>query len=247
MPCLHDEPYAYLELFEPEFRGVAALIFLSEPEMELARRIHPGLSPHMLTGAGVTVPDSYSVDGFRKKFGVERPFLLYAGRREGGKNWEQLVEMWATATRLHDLPFDLVTMGAGEVRPPDGLADRVIDLGFVSDSDRNDAFAAASAYIQPSSLESFSRTVMEAWLAGTPVVANAGSAVVSWHVERALPACSTATRPSSSSASASLRPPPMRHPARRAGPALRARALPLGCRTRPGGNRTRAVSPLPER
>jgi glycosyltransferase involved in cell wall biosynthesis len=39
-------------------------------------------------------------------------------------------------------------------------------------------------YVQPSELESFSLTVMEAWLAGTPVVANAASAVVSWHVER---------------------------------------------------------------
>ena len=60
----------------------------------------------------------------------------------------------------------------------------MIDLGLVSDRDRDDAFAAASAYLQPSTLESFSRTVMEAWLAGTPVIANAASAVVSWHCER---------------------------------------------------------------
>jgi glycosyltransferase involved in cell wall biosynthesis len=33
-------------------------------------------------------------------------------------------------------------------------------------------------------MESFSRTVMEAWLAGTPVIANAASAVVSWHCDR---------------------------------------------------------------
>ena len=44
--------------------------------------------------------------------------------------------------------------------------------------------AAATGYVQPSVMESFSRTVMEAWAAGTPVVANAGSAVVAWHVER---------------------------------------------------------------
>ena len=38
--------------------------------------------------------------------------------------------------------------------------------------------------MQPSALESFSRTVMEAWLAGTPVIANSASAVVSWHCAR---------------------------------------------------------------
>ena len=38
--------------------------------------------------------------------------------------------------------------------------------------------------IPPRMMASFSRTVLEAWAAGTPVVANAGSAVVSWHIER---------------------------------------------------------------
>ena len=48
-----------------------------------------------------------------------------------------------------------------------------IDLGQLTDRDKDDAFAAAAAYVQPSAMESFSRTVMEAWLAGTPVIANA--------------------------------------------------------------------------
>jgi glycosyltransferase involved in cell wall biosynthesis len=33
-------------------------------------------------------------------------------------------------------------------------------------------------------MESFSRTVMEAWLAGTPVLVVHGSQVVEWHCER---------------------------------------------------------------
>ena len=79
---------------------------------------------------------------------------------------------------------DLVTMGVGEVDPPSSVADRVHDLGFLSDEEAPDAFAAAAAYVQPSRNESFSRTVMEAWMAGTPVLANAESAVVAWHCER---------------------------------------------------------------
>ena len=64
------------------------------------------------------------------------------------------------------------------------MANRVVDLGFLSDSDRDDALAAAAAYVQPSRFESFSRTIMEAWLAGTLVIANGGSAVVRQHCER---------------------------------------------------------------
>ena len=46
------------------------------------------------------------------------------------------------------------------------------------------AFAAAEALVQPSANESFSRTLMEAWLAGTPVIATAAGEVVTWHCER---------------------------------------------------------------
>jgi glycosyltransferase involved in cell wall biosynthesis len=84
----------------------------------------------------------------------------------------------------YDLPFSLVTMGGGAVRPPAAVADRVVDLGFLPDADRDSAFAAAEGYLQPSRHEAFSRTVMEAWLAGTPVVANAGSDVVAWHCKQ---------------------------------------------------------------
>ena len=57
-------------------------------------------------------------------------------------------------------------------------------VGFLPDAERDNCFAAADAYLQPSAHEAFSRTVMEAWLAGTPVIASAAGAVVKWHCER---------------------------------------------------------------
>jgi len=185
MPCFHDEPYVRLELFRPLFSGVRGLWFLSEPERDAAQRYFRLPPRHAVTGAGVPVPASYDPDGFRARHGITTPYVLYAGRREGGKRWEWLLDAFAAAVHQHDLPLSLLTVGFGEVRPPTSIADRVIDLGFVSDDERNDAIAAASAYVQPSSNESFSRTVMEAWLAGTPVLAYGASEVVSWHVERA--------------------------------------------------------------
>lgn len=183
-PCLHDEPQAHLELFRPLFTGARGLWFNSDPERDLASRIFGPLQSHAVVGAGMHVPAAYDPDGFRRRFGVERPFVLYAGRREGGKRWEWLLEAFAKATLAYDLPFSLVTIGTGKVTAPEVIAERVIDLGFLSAADRNDAFAAAAAYVQPSNLESFSRTIMEAWLAGTLVIGNAESEVVSWHCER---------------------------------------------------------------
>jgi glycosyltransferase involved in cell wall biosynthesis len=184
MPCLHDEPAAYLELFQPLFTGSRGLWFLSDPEAELANRIHPSLPSHETIGSGLAIPPRYDAEGFRRRHGIEGRFVLYAGRREGAKNWERLLAAFATATERSKLPFSLVTMGTGAVEAPSAIADRVIDLGFCSDEERNNAFAAADAYLQPSRYESFSRTIMEAWLAGTLVIANAASDVVRWHCDR---------------------------------------------------------------
>jgi glycosyltransferase involved in cell wall biosynthesis len=182
--CLHDEPYAALELFRPVFAGVGGLLFQTGPEHDLAHRLVPDLAPHAEVGCGVEVPAAYDTDGFRARHGIRGRFLLYAGRREGAKGWDELLDAFAAATVRHDLPFSLVTIGGGAVRPPAAVADRVVDLGFVPDADRDAAFAAADAYLQPSRYEAFSRTVMEAWLAGTPVVANARSEVVAWHAKQ---------------------------------------------------------------
>ena len=184
-PCLHDEREARLELFEPLFGGVHKLWLNTDPEVELLDELWPGHAPAEVLGEGVQVPERYDPAGFRAKHGLgDRRFVLYGGRREGAKNWEDLVDGFARTVRKEDVDLSLVTFGVGEVRPPDDIAHRVIDLGLISDTDRDDAFAAADAYLQPSAMESFSRTVMEAWLAGTPVIANAASAVVSWHCDR---------------------------------------------------------------
>ena len=184
MPCLHDETYARLDVMRPVLADPVSVWFLSEPEHELAHRLGPVAERHTVTGAGVHVPESYDPDGFRARHSILRPFILYAGRRERDKGWGWLLDTFEAAVRNGLEDVDLVTFGAGRVEPPESIAGRVIDLGFVDERDKNDAFAAALAYVQPSRMESFSRTVMEAWLAGTPVLAIDGGAVVDWHIER---------------------------------------------------------------
>jgi glycosyltransferase involved in cell wall biosynthesis len=184
VPCLHDEPEAALSLFRPVFSSVRGIWFLSEPEAELATRLHPDLAEYRIVGAGVHAPRAYDPDRFRKRYGIDDRFVLYAGRREPGKNWDALVDGYAAACDRAALPFSLVTMGAVAVHVPPAVSDRIVDLGFVPTEDRDDAFAAADAYLQPSRYESFSRTMMESWLAGTLVVANGAGAVNRWHCER---------------------------------------------------------------
>lgn len=184
--CLHDEPAASLELFQPLLSGVGGLLFQSEPEHQLAHRLCPSPAPHATVGCGVgSDPEArYDPAGFRKRYGIDGPFVLYLGRREGAKGWPDLVRGFTAAVGATGLSLRLVTAGGCEVTVPPSMADRVVDLGFLPDADRDNAMAAASALIQPSRYEAFSRTIMEAWLAGTPVIANAACDVVAWHCKR---------------------------------------------------------------
>lgn len=183
LPCLHDEPYARLGLVAEMLEQVAEVWFLSEPEHLLAHRLAHLAPYHRVVGGAVEVPTRYGAAEFRRRHHLERPFLLYAGRREDGKGWRQLTADFGLAVLGREVPFDLVTVGVGEPSIPRGLGPRIHDLGYLSDAELADAMAAAEALLQPSRNESFSRTVMQAWLAGTLVIATDDGEVVRWHCE----------------------------------------------------------------
>ena len=187
MPCLHDEPPASLELFRSMIEGVHGLWFLTEPERRLAERLYSLPARQTIVGASVDVPDGYDPGGFRSEYGIEGPYVYYGGRREWGKGWDDLLVGFARYLRGRrgrgERPaLTLVTSGVGAVVPPPGTERHIVDVGLLPDRRRDDAMAGAAAYLQPSAMESFSRTVLEALLAATPVIANRASDVVAWHL-----------------------------------------------------------------
>lgn len=180
-PCLHDEPFARLEIYRPQFANARGITFNSPPEAELAQRLFDLPDRWEVVGEGLEIPDGHDADRFRSRTGLERPFVLYTGRREWGKNVDMLVDLFAAYVARTGRDVDLVLAGRGAVAIPPGA--RVHDLGFVDDQTMHDALAAATVVVQPSLWESFSRLLMEAWLASTPVLAYGACAVSAYHVK----------------------------------------------------------------
>jgi glycosyltransferase involved in cell wall biosynthesis len=181
IPCLHDESYAYMDIFKEMFKDVKAVIYNSEPEKELANRIYDIKGHQIVMGAGMDTDISYNAQRFRDKYGIKNEFLLYAGRRDSGKNVSLLMEYFARYKESCSGNLKLVLIGKGELTVPKEHMHDIIDLGFVPLEDKFDAYAAATLFCMPSTNESFSIVIMEAWLCGTPVLVHADCAVTKDH------------------------------------------------------------------
>ncbi|MEL6828566.1 MAG: glycosyltransferase family 1 protein [Pseudomonadota bacterium] len=106
------------------------------------------------------------------------PFILSAGKISPRKNLQGLLCAMATVT--DEIPHHLVLVGGegwdtpefqDEVRNP-RLADRVHQVGYVSDLQLRALYRAASLYVQPSLYEGFGLPVVEAMASGTPVIVS---------------------------------------------------------------------------
>lgn len=182
IPCLHDEPQAYYSIYKLMFQRARACLFNSPPEMELALRLY-GLDPQRVrvAGEGVMPPAPGDPGRFRTRFGLEGPFLFYVGRRDRGKRVDMLIQYFCAYKDRHPGLLRLVLAGKYPIAVPLGFGDQVIDLGYISEQEKQDGYAAAAIVCQPSVFESFSLVIMEAWLQGTPVLVNGACDVTTYH------------------------------------------------------------------
>ena len=187
IPCFHDEAYLYLRLFRQAYIQARGIIYNAMPEMELANKVYDFTTTEQICmGIGMDTNICADADAFRKAYRIQKPFLLYAGRKDAGKNVHTLLRYFAEYKQRHgDSDLQLVLIGGGSIEIPASVRDDVYDLGFVSRQDKYDAMAAAELLCQPSHNESFSLVIMESWLCGRPVLVHSQCAVTRDYARRA--------------------------------------------------------------
>lgn len=182
IPCLHDEGYARLEILGELFHRVRGLIFHTRFEMKLGQALYfLKESQCHLFGEGIDTEIQSDGERFRRTYHLKDPYLLYAGRRDAGKNTPLLMNYFAQFKKRHPSNLKLVLIGNLAVKIPPGRQEDILDLGFVSKQDKYDAYGGATLFCQPSVMESFSIVIMESWLCGTPILVNAHCPVTVEH------------------------------------------------------------------
>ncbi len=177
-PCLHEEAYAYLPPVAEMMRGAPGLFFNSRGEYETARRIYgPGIDPRSrITGAGIAWPElgfatGALVDGFIPE---ETRYVLYLGRLSDEKNVGFLVDAFREYRRMEpQSQLRLVLAGRNDASQLAATAD-VLEIGVVDEAQKARLLRHCRALVQPSTNESFSRAMVEAWTLGRPVLVHSG-------------------------------------------------------------------------
>jgi len=188
IPCLHDESYAYLDVTAAMFRQVKGCLFNAEPEMHLARSLY-GEIPGDVVGMGFEPPSHESVRALTPYFTDGAPYILYLGRKETGKNVQVLIDYFCAAKEQGSIPGNvkLAILGGGSFsdlfRPSALSRGDIIDLPHLSEHEKQRLLRHALYVCQPSTNESFSIVIMEAWMVGTPVVVHGACPVTRHHVE----------------------------------------------------------------
>ncbi len=181
VPCLHDEPFAYLEIFHDMLRQARGCLFNARAEQTLAEALC-AFPPERGRIVGMSI-DTFNADpnAFARRHNIQRPYLLYSGRRESMKGTPMLTDYVDTFCRRTGRDLMLVMTGSGPIEAPDSLLPHLLDVGFVSETEKHEAMAGALAFCHPSRNESFGIVLLEAWLAGRPALVSSGGAVLVEH------------------------------------------------------------------
>ena len=171
VPTAERDETIGLAMFQPIFRGVRALMYNSPEERRLIQAVSGNHDrPGVVVGVGSDVPPDPQAGRFRQKYSIAGRFALYIGRIDQNKGCEELFSLFQEY--LHDPASSLSLVLIGHSLMPIPDHPRIRHFGFLDDSDKFDALAAADVLIMPSRFESLSMVMLEAWALGRPVVAN---------------------------------------------------------------------------
>ncbi len=180
VPTAHDEPAIRLPVFKEMFKAPAGFLFLTEKEKEFVESIFSmGDRPYDVIGAGISKPLRTDPARFRKKYGIQSPYLLVMGRIEAGKGCSELVRYFLEMKSRRPSNLQLLFIGKLHMELPDHPD--ISYIGFLPDDDKFDAVSGAEAVAIPSPFESLSIAALEAMSCGVPIIVNENCSVLADH------------------------------------------------------------------
>jgi glycosyltransferase involved in cell wall biosynthesis len=172
VPTAEEDPAIDLPVFHALLRKPRGILYLTPEERSLVHtRSGNAAVPSEVIGSGVNVPAGQSAVDVRTRYGIDGPFLLYAGRIDRNKGADRLFSYYERVrAEWPDVP-PLILVGTANLPVPDDP--KIRHLGFVSEEEKFALIRECDVLLMPSPYESLSVVVLEAWAMGRPVLVNA--------------------------------------------------------------------------
>jgi len=172
VPTAERDEVVGLSIFKDFFKLPRAFIYNSHEERAMINDLSRNQEiPGDVVGVGTEVPERFSAEEFRKKFGISSPYIIYIGRIDENKGCGQLFQYFLRFKREIASYTKLVLVGSTKLKIP--AHEDVVYLGFLSEEDKFSALHGADILMMPSFYESLSMVTLEAWAMEKPVLANA--------------------------------------------------------------------------
>jgi glycosyltransferase involved in cell wall biosynthesis len=182
-PLIHfEDPRHQNPLLWRTLKEAAAVIACSNYEKEGMMRMGINPSRIHLIPMGINLEAWKKPDGkrFRKKYRLEgKKMILFAGTKDYNKGAIHLLQ---AVEKIRQKVKDLILVSIGlptrKWESNRGVLEEenLLDLGYISEEEKRDAFDACDLFVMPSRYDSFGIVYLEAWRCGKPVIgANVGA------------------------------------------------------------------------
>lgn len=170
-PAIHPGRWGDRTLDAELYRRADTVLAFTQGEAEVICRLGVHKNCVRTVPGSIDPTPATDPDGFRRKYGITGPIVLFLGRKTEDKGVGHLLKAWPTI-RAAFPSASLVFVGPAaeteflRLARPKG----VIDITDASNQEKHDALAACDLLCMPSVGESFGIAVFEAFSHGKPVV-----------------------------------------------------------------------------
>lgn len=169
-PAIHPGRWGDRAIDAKLYRGSDAVLAFTRSEASVIRQLGvPAERVHIVPGSSDSPPVNTDPKGFRGRYGIKGPLVVFLGRKTEEKGVGRLIDAWPSV--CSQFPNStLVFIGPGRITVRDQHVRSIIDIIGATEQEKHDALAACDIFCLPSLAESFGIAVFEALAHGKPVV-----------------------------------------------------------------------------